>query len=242
MTPDGCVFRACTGSDALDVASGTCVPQAGVAIAACGPALAPIVSDGRVACVAPDERCPRGTRLDADRCVRPVQCPPGSLPDARSRAPTCRPVATLGSSPGGESSAGENVTVDVGAWAALVLGADGGPGAAQLCRPLAQRPDAFGAWRALGLSKSGPSAVRLRISLTFPDQDVARVHASVEVKPDAPPGSPEPAGPLFSSAGQPAQAAADEAVATLLEPLRGLGGDSSAREVKVEVRCPLVLP
>ena len=165
--------------------------------------------------------------------------------------------------PGGRS------TVDVGAWAALVFGPDGGLGSAELCRPLAQRPDVF------GLSREEAGAFALRILLTVPDQDMARVHARVELEPgrrererrarggmagalasDASDGhahgdggeSPDqtdPARPAPAWADawpSAAQAAAADAVETLLEPLRGLGGEATAAEVKVEVRCPLALP
>jgi len=161
--------------------------------------------------------------------MRPPQCPAGTLADGRA----CRPVVSAG--PRGER------TVDMGAWAVLVLGVDGGLGTAELCRPLAQRPDAF------GFPKPGGSALRLRITLTAPDEDLSRVRARVVALADArknrrdggataPSGSSADdaaAGPLPASA----QAAAEEAVGTLLEALRGLGGEASATEVKVEVRC-----
>jgi hypothetical protein len=261
MTPDGCVFRACSGGEVLDVVSGACVAPPGIAgllpaapaargpgLEVCPPPLAPVVSEGRLACLAPEAQCPRGTRLDGNQCVRPNPCPPGALADETTRA-SCRPVVTQGpdSQRSGFGHGGsESHVVDVGAWAALVLGADGGPGSPELCRPLAQQPDAFTSLRAaLDASKGGSAALRLRISLTLPDQDVTRVHAQVEValEPEAPHRSAG-ASPPPSSAGpaaQPAQAAAEEAVGTLLEPLRGLGGEGNAREVKVEVRCELVL-
>jgi hypothetical protein len=73
--------------------------------------------------------------------------------------------------------------------------------------------------------------LRFRISLGVPDQDMTRVHAAVVALRDDG-GSLPPA----------AQTAADAAVQTLLEPLRSLGGEATAAEVKVEVRCAISLP
>lgn len=165
-----------------------------------------------------------------------MQCPPGTLPDtlldARRdggpQAPTCRPVVRAG-------TAGRRSTVDVGAWAALVFGADAGPGTAELCRPLAQHPDAFGLSESVTGGESG--AVELRISLSVPDQDMARVHASVELEPRA--SSAKARAEPWSG---PARAVSEASVETLVEPLRSLGGEANASEVKVEVRCPIAAP
>jgi hypothetical protein len=149
-------------------------------------------------------------------------------------------------------------TVDVGAWAALVLGPDGGPGSAELCLPLAQRPDAF------GLSKGESTPVRLLISLTIPDQDMTRVHARTLIQKDpswrkgpktqtgdgaktqtkdsdGDDHNREHGDSPVEAMSPVAQAAASAAVETLVEALRGLGGEASASEVKVEVRCSITL-
>jgi hypothetical protein len=70
--------------------------------------------------------------------------------------------------------------------------------------------------------------VELYVFLSAPDQDIARVHARVELVGAAAGARPS---------GAEANRLATEAVETLLEPLRGLGGEASAAEVKVEVRC-----
>jgi hypothetical protein len=255
MAPEGCVFRSCARGEALDLTSGSCVLQAGlsglpsvVRAGACPEGTSAVVTGGRLACLDVEATCPRGTRLDRaskrPTCARPPQCPPGSLPDGRAAAPTCRPIVSLG--PDGRRS------VDVGAWAALVLGVDGGPGTDDLCRPLLQHPDVFGLQPQLPAAKrtpgedeesdageeadvrqaqpeAGVTGVGLLVWLTAPDQDIARVHARVELIGSASAG-PRPSGAE-------ANRLLTEAVETLLEPLRGLGGEASAAEVKVEVRC-----
>jgi hypothetical protein len=122
------------------------------------------------------------------------------------------------------------VTVDVGAWANLVLGPDGGDGSAELCRPLAQRPDA------LGLTKGDELTLRVNVALAFPDQDLTRLHARVSVRSSA--SSKDTAARSLPST---AERAAIDSVQTLLEPLRSLGGEATATEVKVEVRCRVSL-
>jgi hypothetical protein len=264
MTPEGCVFRSCGRGEALDLTTGSCVPQAGLAglpsvlrAGACPEGTSAVATVGRLACLDAEATCPRGTRLDSSSkrpiCARPPQCPPGTLPDGRGPliptvAPTCRPIVSVG--PDGRRS------VDVGGWAALVLGVDGGPGTDDLCRPLLQRPDVFGlqpqpaapaqdeepdagssdadraqadAGAAGAASAAGAvGGVRLLIWLTFPDQDIARVHArGIQASASrGPSGTEAEANRLVT-----------EAVETLLEPLRGLGGEASAAEARVEVRC-----
>jgi hypothetical protein len=71
-------------------------------------------------------------------------------------------------------------------------------------------------------------AVELLIWLTAPDQDIARIHARVERVETG--RSPWPSSAASNKL-------VTEAVESLLEPLRGLGGEASATEAKVEVRC-----
>ena len=272
MTADGCVFRSCGRSEALDLTSGSCVAQSGLAgfasvlrAGACPEGASAVVTGGRLACLDVDTTCPRGTRLSPAPsaakpvCLRPAQCPPGTLPDGPAAAPVCRPIVSLG--PGGRR------LVDIGAWAALVLGVDGGPGTDDLCRPLRQRPDVLSPAAAAQPSaeraaknaerdededededsdaggeggSDGPpqprdagvtGAVELLIWLTAPDQDMARIHARVEpVERGGGASRSRPSSPAASRL-------ATEAVESLLEPLRGLGGEANAAEAKVEVRC-----
>jgi hypothetical protein len=71
-------------------------------------------------------------------------------------------------------------------------------------------------------------AVELLIWLTAPDQDIARIHARVERIETG--RTPRPWGAASSRL-------VTDAVESLLEPLRGLGGEANAAEAKVEVRC-----
>jgi hypothetical protein len=77
--------------------------------------------------------------------------------------------------------------------------------------------------------------LRLLISIDIPDQDIARVHARVQA--DLPVAGSSPGGRGGNSAPAEVQNSAQSAVETLLEGLRGLGGEASAASVKVEVRC-----
>jgi hypothetical protein len=107
--------------------------------------------------------------------------------------------------------------VDVGAWASLALGADGGAGSSDLCRPLQQAAAVTGV--------PAGSAVRLAVRLTFPDQDVTAVTARL--------GAPVPAhGPVGEDR-------ASAALAPLVEALRALGGEATAASVELTVTCPL---
>jgi hypothetical protein len=172
-----------------------------------------VVESNEERCLPPDATCPRGARREGTSCARPRDCPAGTIPTKDG----CRSVvsndATRGTS-----------RVDVGAWAALVLGADGGSGSPELCRPLALHPVA------LGVPAGGTVRLELGVKLTIPDADVSRVHATVEV-----------VGPTSSNLaprlGPQSTHLADEALAPLVEALRGLGGESSATELQVQVFC-----
>jgi hypothetical protein len=216
----GCAFVACGPEEAADVDVG-CVPIVSLAHGGGGPAVCPpdaalVVASGHTACVPPDAACPRGSQARGASCVRPAGCPPGTLGSEGS----CRPVVLRGAGGGTLTKTGGTI-VDVGAWAALVLGRDGGAGSADLCRPLQARPAAFGVERGETLT------VEVSVAITVPDEDVTGVLADVRVTPS--PGAhplPPAAAPL-----------ADTAVATLLEPLRGLGGEASATRVESRLKC-----
>jgi hypothetical protein len=254
-TGGGCVFRSCSTSESLDAVSGACVARTslphGGSLACEGTAI-PIVEDGRVTCVPPDAACPRGTSFrigagagagaDAGACTRPPACPAGTLGEGSS----CRPIVTRGGRTG--------TRVDVGAWAALALGVDGGSGSPWLCRPLAQRPSLFagdlrGDLRDVRIATNGLDAgdgdastgasaddeksasltVRISVSATFPDEDLSRLHVDVRAL-DAAGHSLAPA----------AEGVVTGAVGTLFELLRGLGGEASAAAVGLEVTCAVV--
>jgi hypothetical protein len=81
-------------------------------------------------------------------------------------------------------------------------------------------------------------AVQIAVSLSVPDQDISRVRADVQVvTTESEQGSPPDDGRLPADAALQRLASAD--VATLLEALRGLGGEATAAAVEVRVRCEL---
>lgn len=226
LEPDGCAFRACPQGGRLDVVTGSCLPTSAVlrgdAADACGDAGSPLLRDGRLTCAPRDATCPRGSRRDAvaATCDRPPRCPSGSIVEGSG----CRAIVMAG----GRLS---DRRVDVGAWAALVLGFDGGYGLRELCQPLEQNAPSLGL--------PGGGALEIAVSLIVPDQDISRVRADVEVQAWQAGG---PASPASGPMGLPAVqrfVAAD--VGTLVEALRGLGGEATASAVDLRVRCALGL-
>jgi hypothetical protein len=114
--------------------------------------------------------------------------------------------------------------IDVGTWARLELGPDGGEGAADLCAPLAQRPWGFASDNGIPMP-----ALRIDIQLIFDDNDVTRVHARITAV-DA-----------SSNRALPARASAivERTIQPLFDALRAAGGSSSAAGVTLSVRCAI---
>jgi hypothetical protein len=211
----------------VDVVTGRCIqthspdaPDASV----CADAGLPLLEDGRLTCAPSDATCPRGSRRAAGLavCERSPRCPAGSVADGSG----CRAIVTVGGQYGGHR-------VDVGAWAALVLGFDGGSGSRELCQPLQQN--------SASLTLPHAAAVQVAVSLTVPDQDISRVRAEVQVvttqTEDRDRGVVSDEEP--PRAGVDLQRLASADVATLLEALRGLGGEATAAAVEVRLRCEL---
>ncbi|MGD0676575.1 MAG: hypothetical protein ABSC94_14240 [Polyangiaceae bacterium] len=169
-----------------------------------------LVGHGVHSCVPVDAACPRLSSRRGRTCVSGPRCPPGSLPDGGA----CRPIVL--------EPKGDRPRVDVGAWAVLSLGYDGGPGSAALCRPLELWP--------LEIDSAEPPGrtVRLRIVITFTDEDVSGLHAVVTAVDES--GRPLPPN---------GAALAEGAVDTMVELLRALGGQSSAASLNLDVRCAL---
>jgi hypothetical protein len=221
MLAEGCVFRECGPGETLDIAAGACV--AASLAADCGDGGAPLVEGGQTECVPATATCPRGaTRAGSAAgavCARPLRCPPGSLPDTdkrdepERRGPADKPERC-------RAITATTRRVDTGAWAVLVLGMDGGPGTDDLCRPLAQRPAAF------GLAREQKAALVLRIRLTAPDADLTRVRSEVHVR--------GPDGRAVPPAGA---AVAERSVASLVEGLRSTGGEAEAQALDLAVTC-----
>jgi hypothetical protein len=222
---DGCAFVECDADEAVDSDSG-CVPVASLehgGASACQPGTSVVVASGRTACVAPDVACPRGSRAQGAACVRPPRCPAGTL----GLDGACRPIVV-------RRHAGIPV-VDVGAWASIVLGVDGGPGAPDLCRPLQGHP------AALGVVQGESLVVGVHVALTVPDEDLTRVVAEVEVhgRPGTSAESEVRAHVEGRSLPPSAGAVAEAAVAGLVEPLRGLGGEALATRTAGSFRCTI---
>jgi hypothetical protein len=218
MGVDGCAARPCAGGETLDLVTGACASRATFRRGAgeCPDASVGADRGGSVACLRVEDTCPHGTLRDGDRCARPPACPPGTLPEGAG----CRAFVSAGV---GSATAPR---VDVGLWAARVLGVDGGAGSDDLCRPLARRADAF------GLGPGEARRVALRISVTIPDQDTTRAVASAHARFEG----AVAALPLAASD------VIERALASLIEPFRGLGGDSSAAALEVTVRCNVTSP
>ncbi len=218
----GCSFRTCEPGELLDVASGTCLPRGLVhGSTSCGPDAAPLVEEGRVECVPALAACPRSTKPVAQAASRALgceagpACPPGTIVAPREHAgASCWPV--VASTPDGPR-------VDLGSWVALALGPDGGIGADALCRPIARRPSAF------GLSPGHEVQASVRVVLVVPDQDLTRLRATATARDAASGDALAPA----------ALAVVRSSVDSLVEALRGLGGEASAAVADVTVRCPV---
>jgi hypothetical protein len=206
-----CAFRACGPGEVLDI-DGPCVPVASVqrGFTECHPGESLLVETARSACVPSDSACPRGAHFEVGRCQEALTCPAGSLREGDG----CRAVVTAG--------AADARVVDVAAWALLVLGASGGPGSAELCRPLESHP------AALGVSAGDVKAVGVRIHLEVPGGDVSRVYAEVKARDRGAPQRPLPPG---------APALVDDAVSSLVEALRGLGGEASTSALELDLTC-----
>ena len=104
--------------------------------------------------------------------------------------------------------------VDVGTWARLVLGPDGGEGTSAFCAPI---------------RAASPQTSRFRLSLTFGNNDVTQLGAHLEALP-----------PTTAAASD----AAEKSLNGLTELLRFMGGETSAASVSLELVCtvPQVFP
>jgi hypothetical protein len=209
----------CASGEIVDLATGACVQRGSLRrrTAACGDAGVPVDREGAVTCLDVAETCPRGSHREGDRCVHAPVCPPGSLPEGSD----CRPFVTAGAGTG----PGSAPRVDVATWFNRVFGIDGGEGSDDLCRPLSRREDVF------DTGEDGKTVV-IRIAVTIPDQDVARAVATVQASAAGPSPSLSPA----------ATSVVERSIASLLEPFRGLGGESSTAASALTLRCHLSGP
>lgn len=209
----GCAFPACGTDEAVDVDRG-CIP------------LPSLHTGGPRACGKDAALVVEDSRL---ACVpADAACPAGThaAGSACVHSPDC-PPGTLFAAGSCQPIVQRGVhgapRVELPAWTVLVFGVDGGPGSPELCRPLQSHPFA------LGLTPGDELTVRLHVALSVPDDDITRVSAQVTAS------SPHTLTPAASTL-------AEQAVARLLEPLRGLGGEASTSRVDVSVECLLATP
>jgi hypothetical protein len=256
MGKDGCSSRACGASERLDVVTGQCVAATSLSGApeACSAGAVTLASAGHAFCAPREATCPRGTHRDGVRCARPPGCPPGALPEGSG----CRPIVSFASAPG------RAPTVDVGAWVALVIGPGGGHGSDDLCSRLARRPEAFGVPRGetrmvtVRVALEIPDQDLSRVSATVSEGPLRSSPNSGAAATES--READAAGPEAGTASAEAHTAsaeartagaesaswlpagaevAETAVGTLIEPLRGLGGESSCAAVEAVVFCPV---
>jgi hypothetical protein len=225
-----CSFRTCEAAHALDVTTGECVPMRtlrdiaaadGSAIFAgegleCEDGRAPVVDAAHVACVLGDGACPRGTKAGAGvvDCTVPPRCAVGAIYD--ERASVCTAVL-------GRSDGARRPVVDVGTWLRLAVGPDGGEGARPFCQPLALHA------AEAGLKPGDPLEARVTVELRVPDEDVRAAYATVD-------GVSEESGERLSDA---ARARLEASTRPLVAALQALGGDASATDAEVHVRCSM---
>jgi hypothetical protein len=224
MTDDGCAFVTCDAGQEVDLATGQCISRSSVLGSNCSDGSLAAVAASRSFCVPNEASCPRGTTRGAGNtadplCARGARCPPGSVSDAGS----CRPVVfsrdRLASSSATGPDTGDRMTVDLGAWTARALGPGGGKGSPELCRPLQMRPDLFPAERG-----GAPAPLDIEVAVSVPNQDVTQAYASVAVRATQ---------PLSTQA----ESAVRDAVDSLIDLFRSLGGDATAASASVRVQC-----
>jgi hypothetical protein len=90
------------------------------------------------------------------------------------------------------------------------------------------------------------------VSATFPDEDISRLHVEVDARltratgasgASSTNGASHEGAPSLARALDPAAAkVVSDAVTSLFELLRGMGGESSAAAIGVEVSCILAPP
>jgi hypothetical protein len=141
-----------------------------------------------------------GSVVVAGQCVAATSCDAGELFDEVSGQ--CVRVIRAG---GGAGAA--DYVVDVGAWARLALGIDGGEGTRALCAPVRAAQD-------------GGNPVALAVRLVFPGNDATQV-----------------GGRIAAQAPTVVLDAAEQSLGQVLETLRHLGGMTTAGSVSLNVTC-----
>jgi hypothetical protein len=221
IQPGGaCAPRECEAGQALDVESGLCLPTART-LAEMSPGETMesptdqrarcmfgtlVARGGHPVCLVGELACGRGQVFDREtdggplggQCSAAKPCGAGELADEISGQ--CVRLVRAG---------GSDHVVDVGAWARLALGIDGGEGTRSLCAPVRA---------VLG---EGTAATKFAVRLSFPDNDVTQVSGRI----------------VAQQAPTVVLDAAARSLDQLLETLRHLGGMATAGAVSLNVSC-----
>lgn len=217
----GCAQDRCRPGDEIDQRTGWCVPHeqvaqsAGVAVGAgqvlgCPPGEKLVVDGPQAACVPLSQTCAPDETWTGQACAKVVRCATGSIWDPQRGQ--CVQYAQGGS---------DELTVDVASWAAASYGPNGGTGTSAFCGGFAKKPYSF------GILEGSTAVVRVAISMSFPDREIAKGTLQTVAVFDAS-GNPVPA-----------KGAADvEAAARQIStPLLLGGGRASAPGVSTTVKC-----
>lgn len=217
----GCAPRPCGTGGYVDLGTGVCggpgalrgaaevmqIPLVSGETLGCPSPFTLVWVGNGASCVAPEATCGAGARWDGHRCAPLAACPLGQVPAERG----CARVAAGG-------------VTDVGAWARVAIGPDGGVGSSFVCGPLLG-PEVL----ASGTDRT--LRMMFGVDLVLPDNDPTMAYARVSGE-SLDTGEPLPAEIV-------ARAAA--AIGRLLEALRAAGQTASAAAVSTRVRCTVPL-
>ena len=203
----GCVRHACKPGEALELDDGRCLPasmthgllthdEQDTRIASCeGGVVERPTAASDLVCAAGPFSCRRGEHWsgtkETKRCEPLPLCAENELFDEASSR--CVRV--------------KRATVDVGTWARLALGPDGGEGTSAFCAPIRQKAS---------------TSSRFRIGLTFTDNDVTQLVVHLDALP-----------PTSSAASD----AAEKSINDLTKLLRFIGGEANAASVSLDLVC-----
>jgi len=214
-----CVRRACGRGEALDLDHGICIPEVAVDRTLLHGQLAEpddkreptcltgvlTSRKGRLDCAAGPLSCRRGERFVkadagpvAGRCEPLPACGPGELFDEETG---------IGAGGGRCDEIVRHRTIDIGTWARLVLGQDGGEGANAFCAPV---------------RAAGAGIARFQIQITVPDNDVTQASARLVPRPPAATAQAD---------------AAERSIEELVRILHFYGGTSLAASLSLDVVC-----
>ncbi len=216
----GCARKLCGPGEALDTEHGLCVPESVVA-ASLAHGETPDPEDKRVPTCASGALATRGPRPycveGTFACARGERFLKSTAGDAGSGTGKCAAVPSCGMGDTFDEvtstcvaiarGRGNSRLVDVGTFARLAAGTDGGEGANAFCAPV----------RAAGTGRP-----RFQIQIDVPDNDVTRASARVVARPPAATAQAD---------------AAERSMEDLVQILHFYGGTSLAASVSLEVTC-----